>query len=247
MSDIQTPAEGTDETVVTTPQDGQDPVAPEPIEVVTPAAPTGEAPEDVTPPQPEVVPKEKFVASQRESILNHERVQVANTRIQELTNTDTPTDEAMRRLYPEWDQLDDYNKKVLIRQETTAMQNAKLAAQNQEILARQQLEDQLEDIADKPEFAKLQGKEAEFRRFAKRKENQGIDVAVLAKAFLFDGSDEPTPAPATPAPREALPAGSGGPRESLKSKKISLAEAEIIKQTDYKRYIKLVKDDAIEM
>lgn len=191
------------------------------------------------------VPKDKFVASAQESILNAERVKVRDARIEQLTIQDTPTDEAMRALYPEWDQLDEYNKRVLIRQETIAMQNARTLAKQQDILDRQQLEDELDQVIENN--PKLSGKEAEFKRFARNPKNRGIAAEVLAKAFLFDVEDEISQAP-TPQlmTTEALPAGSGGPRGDLKPKKISLEEARAIRQTDHKRYLELVKSGQIE-
>lgn len=244
---IQTPDEGTEETEVTTPQAGQEPVAPQATADVVEDTPTGGQPE-TTPsePQPQTDYKQKFVESQREAILLNERNKVATTRIESLTTQDTPTDEAMRKLYPEWDQLDDYNKKVVIRQETTAMQQARIQSQQQDILDRQKLEDQLEEVTENPKYAKLKGQEAEFKRFAKKPANRGISAEVLAQAFLFDVTDN-APAPAAPAPRaEGLPTGSGGPREPLKPKKISLEEASQIRKTDGKRYMELAKSGQID-
>jgi hypothetical protein len=245
MSDLQTPDEGTEQTEpVTQPENTEEPVAPQTTEDVTPT-PTGEPSEGVTPaPQPEVVPKDKFVASQRESILNNERVKVAESRIEQLTKQDSPTDEAMRQLYPEWDNLDEYNKRVLVRQETIAMQNARMISEQQELRDRQRLDDELDNVVDTN--PKLKGKEAEFKRFARNPKNRGIAVDVLAKAFLYDGSDDESVPPAPVSKSAALPTGSGGPREPLKPKKISLEEAKIIRQTDNKRYMELAKAGMID-
>jgi len=251
MSDIQTSEEETEITEPVTPQDDQ--------EQETPEAPTIEetpqgdpAPETNPQPQPTpegYVPKEKFVASARESILNAERVKVSQSRIEELIKVDTPTDEAMRQLYPEWDTLDAYNKKVLIRQETTAMQQARIIAKQQDIDARQQVEDEIESLLDNPKYSKLLSKQAEFKRFAMRKENRGISAEVLARAFLFDGDDEtpanPNPTPAQPK-NPGLERGSGGPREAPKPKKISLEEAGNLRKTNYKEYMRLLKAGMIE-
>jgi hypothetical protein len=244
MTEIQTPVEGTEQEQVT-PQ--ADP------EMETPQTPSEEVetPQEQSSPEPQTppgyVPKDKFVASAQESILNAERVKVANARIESLTKQDTPTDEAMRQLFPEWDNLDDYNKRVLIRQETIAMQNAATRKEQQDILARQKLEDEVESVLDDPKFSKLKGREAEFKRFALKPANRGLSAEVIAKAFLFDAEDEAPPQPnPQPMPTEALPTGSGGPRGPIKPKKISLEEAANIRKTDYKRYIELVKANAIE-
>lgn len=244
MPDIQTPPVGT-EPEPTTLIPGQEPETPitppvepeaQPQEPETPAAPQPAAPDY----------KQKFVDSSKESILNAERVNVANERIEQLTKTDTPTDEAMRLLYPEWDNLDDYNKRVLIRQEATAMQQASILAKQQEIDARQKLEDQLDDVIDNSGYApKLKGKEAEFKRFAWNPKNRGIAAETLAKAFLFDAEDD-TPAPNPIPMQEALPTGSGGPRGDLTPKKISIEDAREIRKTNYKEWKRLLDAGMIE-
>jgi hypothetical protein len=247
MSDIQTPYQGTEqEPVISQVDQAAEPAAPSAVtpgeEVETPLQePAPEAPSPEQPVTPDY--KQKFVDSQREAILLAERERLANTRINQLTNTDTPTDEAMRVLYPEWDQLDDYNKRVLIRQEAAAMQTTAVLAKQQEIEARQKLEDQLDDVIDNSEFApKLKDKETEFKKFARNPKNRGIAAETLAKAFLFDVEELPTPTPMT----EALPAGSGGPRGDLTPKKMSLEEAAQLRKTDWKKYKELLDAGAIE-
>lgn len=251
---IQTPNTGTESqgNVTPAPEVTPEPVAPQPTASEDPATPSPEGTPPSEPsspaPQPQADPyKEKFVASQREAILLAEREKIAKARIEQLTKQDTPTDEAMRALYPEWDNLDEYNKRVLIRQETTALQQARILARQQEIDARQQLEDQLDEVVESSDYApKLKGKEAEFRRFARNPKNRGIDAKVLAKAFLFDVEAETPQTPTSqPMTTEALPTGSGGPREPQKPKKISLEEARTIRQTDSKRYMELVKSGQI--
>jgi hypothetical protein len=235
MSDIQTTDEVTEQTEpVTLPENTKETVAPEPT--------ASEVTEQTSPePQPEPY-KEKFVASQRESILNNERVKVANARLESLTKQDTPTDEGMKALYPEWDNLDEYNKRVLIRQETIAMQNAKVIAEQQELRDRQRLEDELDSVIETN--AKLRGKESDFKRFARSPKNRGISADVLAKAFLFDAEEDSAPTP-TNKPT-GLPAGNGGPRGPLKPKKISLEESKILRETNYREYKRLLNAGMFE-
>lgn len=231
------------------PQEPQTPAEPQPEPTVNPDEPAepqvpANEPAPQEPEQPDY--KQKFIDSSRESILNAERVKVANAQLEKLTKTDTPTDEAMRELYPEWEQLDDYNKRFLIRQETVAMQNAAIMARQAEYDDRQRQADEINSVIESE--PKLLGKESEFKRFAANPKNKGISAEVLAKAFLFDVED------AAPAPQvektESLPQGNGGGREPLKPNKISIEEAARIRKTDNNRYMELVKagmiDDDIE-
>lgn len=241
MSEIQTPPEGTEPEQVTpqapeteTPEIPSEPVAPE-------AQPEPLEPE----PAPAADPsdpdyKQKFVESSKESILNAERVKVANAQLEKLTKTDTPTDEAMRLVYPEWDDLNEVTKKALVKQETQEMNQRAITARQDALEAKQTLDEEIE--AELQSNLKLIGKEAAFKRLAKNPKNKGISMETLAKAFLFD-----VEVPTVPAPQgEALPAGSGGPRGDQGPKKISIEEAAEIRKTDNNRYMELAKAGMID-
>jgi hypothetical protein len=244
-------------TEVQTPEQGTENLEEQPIQIApeTPVTPT-EAPEEVPQEQPDgieqpsaepeipegYIPKEKFVASAQESILNAERVKVKEAQIENLTKTDTPTDEVMRLVYPEWDEFNEVTKKAFIKQEVQEIKQRRIELQQQDIIDRQRLEDELEAVIESN--PKLQNKESEFKRFARNPKNKGINADVLAKAFLFDASEEQ---PAKPAAKpEALPQGSGGDRQPLKPKKISIEEAAKIRQTDNNRYMELAKAGLID-
>jgi hypothetical protein len=246
MEELQTPVEGTEQANVT-PQENVEMETPQtPSEVVEPQI---EEPQEQTSPEPvpQVDYKQKFVESQREAILLNERNRIKEARLESLTKQDTPTDEAMRQLYSEWDTFNDVTKQAYVKLEAQNMRSARIEAQQQDIVARQQLDDKLDDFLETPpdQFKKLVGKETEFRRFAKRKNNVGLSLDTLAKAFLFDAEETPT-TPNTQPMREALPTGSGGPREPLKPKKISIEDAAEIRKTDYKRYKELLDSNQIE-
>lgn len=165
-----------------------------PSEVVEPPAEPAESTEQ-TPPEPQpapegYVPKDKFVASAQESILNAERVKVRDAQLEKLTKIHTPTDDAMRQLYGEWDDLNEVTKKALIKQEAQEMRQHRIEAQQEEILNRIKLDEELGSVIESN--PKLSGKETEFRRFAANPKNKGISADVLAKAFLFDVSEDTT-------------------------------------------------------
>jgi hypothetical protein len=239
MSDeIQTTEEVTEEVVTPEVTETETPQIPS-EEVETPVVETTEPSLDpVEPEQPDY--KQKFVDSAKESILNAERVKVRDAQLEQLTKTDTPTDEAMRLVYPEWDDLNEVTKKALIKTEAQEMRQRNLEARQEEILNRFKLDEELNSVIDSN--PKLLGKESEFKKFAANPKNKGISAEVLAKAFLFDVEVPTAPAPKT----EALPAGSGGPRGDLKPKKISIEEAAEIRKTDSKRYMELVKTGMID-
>jgi hypothetical protein len=237
MEPIQTPEEGTEQEQVTpqtpeteTPQIPNEPEAPEaqpePLEL---------APDPADPDY-----KQKFVDSQREAILLAERNKVKEAQIEKLTKTDTPTDEAMRLVYPDWDTYNDIAKKAFIRQESQEMRQRAIEARQEELDSRLKQEEEIQTQIQSN--SKLQGKESEFKRFALNPKNKGISADVLAKAFLFDVEIPSAPAPAT----EALPTGSGGPRGDLTPKKMSIEDAAELRKTDSKRYMELAKAGLID-
>jgi hypothetical protein len=229
--DVVTP-EVTD-TETETPKDPEIPSE----EVETPAVETPEpSPEPVEPDY-----KQKFVDSQREAILLAERNKIKDAQLEKLNNTDTPTDEAMRLVYPEWDDLNEITKKAFIKSEAQEMRQRRIETELSELREEKRLTIELDEAINAN--PKLLGKESEFKRFASNPKNKGISAEVLAKAFLFDVEEAPAPeVPKT----EGLPQGNGGSREPMKSNKIPLAEVEQIRKTDNNRYMELVKAGMID-
>jgi hypothetical protein len=254
-NELETPIIGTQETEPVTQKEFTEgtvaPKEPTPTEAVA-ETPTGETlqPEVTTPAepaQPQADYKQKFVDSQREAILLNERLKQERTRNELLTKQDTPTDEAMRQVYPEWDQLDDYNKRVLIKQEATNMRTAKLELELAEAREERKLDAEIDSLLDStdPKLTKLQGREAEFRRFAKKPANKGISAETLARAFLFDAEEAPAPAPA-PTTRPSLEKGSGGPKEPAKPEGMTLEEEAELMKADPGRYAELIRKGIIK-
>jgi hypothetical protein len=204
--------------------------------------PTEEAPQEPSEPVEPTDPdyKQKFVDSQREAILLAERNKVKEAQIEKLTKTDTPTDEAMRLVYPEWDDLNEVTKKALVKQEAQEMRQRAIEARQEELDNRLKQEEEIQSQIQAN--SKLQGKESEFKRFALNPKNKGISADVLTKAFLFDVEPEAAPVSKT----EALPTGSGGPRGDLTPKKMSIEEAAQLRKMDSKRYMELAKAGMID-
>ena len=233
--EIQTTEEVTEEVVTSEVTETETPQIPS--EEVSSTEETTDALETV-PAEPDY--KQKFVDSQREAILLAERNKIKEAQLEQLTKTDTPTDEAMRLVYPEWDDLNEVTKKALIKTEAQEMRQKNLEARQDEILNKFKLDDELSTVIENT--PKLLGKESEFKRFAANPKNKGISAEVLAKAFLFDVEVPNAPAPKT----EALPTGNGGPRESLKPKKMSIEDAAQLRKTDNNRYMELAKAGLID-
>jgi len=246
---IQTPPTGTE---------AQDPITPivETPQVdpnlEAPQAPIVENPADEqTPPQqPQSVDyKQKFVDSQREAILLNERNKQKDAHLSKLTSKDAPTDDEMRSLYSWWDDPNVDTSTRDFYKEQAARDKQLKQTQNLAMTLSEKLEfqEKLDEFIYEPptEFKGLKGKEAEFKRFAKKKDNIGLPLDTLAKAFLFDVSDDLTPTH-TPTLTPGLENGTGGPRTAPKPQKVSLEDAKNLRENNYQEYLRLVKAGQIE-
>jgi hypothetical protein len=243
--ELQTPENGTEITEQVTPQANQETETPQTPPVEAPnQEEAGEQPSP-EPQQPDY--KNKFVESQRESILLHERNKQKEARIAQLTNKDTPQDDEMRSIYSNWDELDEGSKAYYRNQRAMEKRVAYSEQVALSLAEKLEFEDKLEDFLETPpdEFKSIKGKESEFKRFAKKRDNIGLPLTTLAKAFLFDIQDD-IPQPHTPTLTPGLERGTGGPKTPPKPKKMSLEDASTLRKTNYEEYRRKVLAGEIE-
>ncbi len=224
MPNDQTPPVGTE----------QEPVTPE---TTPPAdAPAAPAPQ----PAPAVDYQKKFQQSSSEAQILNAKNKDLEDRLRTLTTQEAPTELELKQRFPEWDGYDSFTKTVLTNQ---LAQEKRLAKQENEILqmtATQKWEADLKSLTKQPQYAKLRGDEG-FEDFVFQPKHRGVDLSVLADAYLQrTGNGETTPpAPSTPPPApirdEGLPKGSGGPR-TADVPQMSAEEIEAIRTKDPKRY-----------
>lgn len=248
---IQTTEEVTDfaeETPAIEPQEQETPQTPT-VEEPEGTQPEGPRNEQAPPQQPQVDYKDKFVQSQREAILLNARNQQKDAQLSKLTSKDTPTDDEMRSLYPWWDDsnVDDSTRDFYKEQVAKDKRIKATETLAQTALQKLEFSEKLDDFVDEPpqEFSKLQGREAEFKRFAKRKDNIGLPLDVLAKAFLFDAAED-APAPHVPVKTPGLENGNGGPRQAPKPQKLSLEDASKLRVSNYNEYRRLLNAGMID-
>ena len=240
--ELQTTEEVTEPTEVVTP------AISETTETETPEIPEVEEVEAEQPPQqPQVDYKQKFVDSQREAILLNERNKQKEAHLSKLTSKDTPTDDELRAAYPWWDNADDstkefYRDQYLTKKELKQTQSIALT-----LAEKLEFQEKLDEFTDSPpdQFKALAGRSTEFKRFAKKKENIGLSLDVLAKAFLFDATDDAPPAH-KPIKTPGLENGTGGPRQAPKPKKMPIEEAAKLRETNYREYKRLLEAGQIE-
>jgi hypothetical protein len=258
MPDDLTPDEGTDEQDPVTPQ--VDPRAPgatdpeppveEPIPATDPVDPAP-APVPATPAAPSV--EERYRQSTSEALILNAKNKGLESTLNKLTSEDTPTEAELQGEYPDYKNYNAVTQKLMA--ETLAGKKARMRLNLQfiEQQATRRLETDLDTLTAQPKYAALDGDRA-FRQFVLQPKHKDVDIETLADAYLvrtgkIQPSDEPNPAP--PAPKappanSGVPRGSGGPRGQVKTAKITLAEAAILRKTNWKEYMRHVKAGNIE-
>lgn len=228
--EIQTTEQVTEdekENLETNQPEGETPAQEEQAE--QPQEPAGKEPVDY---------EKKFAESTRENQILQARLKDQEPR-RELTNQ--PTETELKAAFPSWEFMSE-TEKELARGQLMTRRTADAA------LAAQQKRDEDEKWNNSLEFAitsnpDLSGKEREFKEFASKPTHRGAPVDVLVAAFLHRSTS--TPKPKT-TPRQVLEPGSGRPKDPVKPKKVTLEEAKVIRETDYKRYMELVRTGGIE-
>lgn len=181
--------------------------------------------------------KTKFAESTRENQILNAKLQGYESR-RELTNE--PTEAELRAAFPSFDFMTETEKDLAKGQLRTQKKADAAYAAEQKREADAKWNNQLEiAITSNPS---LQGRESEFKEYASKPSHRGAPTDVLVDAFLHRSTTQPKP---KSDPKPELESGSGGPKEPAK-KKISLEEAAVIRKTDYKRYLELVKTGQIE-
>lgn len=161
-----------------------------------------------------------------------------------------PTEEELKIKYPSWDVMDDDQREMA---KDNLMNKRRLDAIQQ---ASKEFEDIdqwnakvdefLTDpgtIADNPQ---LEGKEEDFKVFVTSKQSRmGVDFEDLIAAFLFAESQKVVPKKKG----SMFPTSSAGEnsKPQQKDNKISIADANILRRTNYKKYVEYLKAGKIRM
>lgn len=225
---------------------GVEPQTPEePVEGTQPEGQTGQTPDEEvgTPSEPgtEEDYKKKFSESTREAQRLLEKLKEEQRRREELESKlaqragETISESVLAKKYPDWDLLDPVEKDRLIKEEEREMRLARL---------EEEIAWQKDYMAVSRKFPQLSKVEDEFKEFVYRPENKGASLVTLAKSFLFDRKELVEPKPSPQPKRKGLEKATGGTR--VVSTEMSREDIERLRKTDYKRYVKLLKQGRIK-
>jgi len=199
------------------------------------------------PTEPETPFKTKFIKSQQESIVLHGKNKKTNETIAEAMATPDPTEEELQAEFPDWETMNDFEKKMATESLTNKRRMeilAKIAEDNKDVEAWvKKVNDFTDDpktLIDNPE---LEGRVEEFSLFATKPTRRNVEFEILVSAFLHDASKEVEPKKK----KKMFPEGSGGPPgKPGMAGKISVEDSIILKKTDFKKYKELLKAGKID-
>jgi len=193
--------------------------------------------------------KEKFGHSTREAQLIAERERVANQKLEELTKPKEITDEVMKEKYPDWDNYDDAVKATLKNQIKLEQEVTNLKQSQSEYLNERKWENQVKSFLDEneeTEIYSIKDKDA-FRKFCNRADRKGMNLDILAKAYLFEAKDEDKPAPKKGSMLENGSGQGASKKHTTDKKEYTAEDAKRLRENNPKEYERLIKSGALDI
>jgi len=220
-------------------------------------APSEPAPSEPAPSEPEPTPsepapspdyKEKYRGSTREALVQKAGRDALHEAIKTADGLSEPTEDEMTKVYSDWEIMSETEQKLA---KNGYINDRRFELINTANKVGQDLDDwikKVEDFSADPkvlvENTDLEGKEEQFRAFSITPSRRGVPLEDLLKAFLYDATKQVK----TNKGKKMFEKGSGGPGIKPKENdgKISMAEAETLRETNYDEYKKLVRAGKVD-
>ena len=211
---------------------------------VTLPPPDALKPEEKAPTEVEKI-KQRYTASSREAHKLNEEKKVLSDAIDQAENVPIPTDEEMIALFPDWDVLSDFEKKIAVDSELNKRKFDLLHKANVSVKSINDWRTKVDNFITDPKTLlsnpDLEGKQDDFKLYADQ--HRGVPFDVLTKSFLFDYTkkvdDENKKHKGA-----MFPSGSGGPATPDKTNPIKLTteQAQALRQNNYKKWREYLKN-----
>lgn len=195
--------------------------------------------------------KTKFQESSREAQIIAEREKEVKAKLEEATKPKEITDDLMKEKYADWDSYDDAVKATLknqvkLEQEVTALKQSQSEYHNE-----RKWDGKINSFLDEnSETEKYPIKDREaFRKFVSKPERKGMNLDVLAAAFVYEVG---TTTPAKPEKKRGsmLEGGSGqGATQKHKSdkKEYTAEDAKVLRENNPREYERLVRSGKLDI
>lgn len=192
--------------------------------------------------------EKKFVDSSTEAQLLYAKNKKITEAIEKAGEVPEPTEEEMIKEFPDWEMMSDFEKtmaknSVVSKRGFDAIKEATKEFKDMDVW-NVKVDEFLTDAMTFVNTPQLEGKEDEFKIFATKQTRRGVDFEDLVSAFLYAKSLE--------APKkkksQMFESGTAGANDKPKPKsdKISTADSIRLRQTDYKKYLRLLSEGKID-
>lgn len=184
--------------------------------------------------------KKRYQDSSREAQLLYSKNKKMAEAIEKVGEVEI-TEEELKAEYQEWEMMTDFEKKMARESAVTKKSLAAIKEATKEFKDMDVWNGKVDEFMADPKtfisYPGLEGKEDEFKLFTAKPTRRGIDFADLVSAFMY------TSAQAKPKNKGSMmPTGTAGADKSKKSDgKVSLQDAQVLRRTNYKQYLDLLK------
>lgn len=188
--------------------------------------------------------KKRYKDSSREALTLHSKNKKLTEAIEKADEIEI-TQEELTKEYPEWEMMTELEKKLAKESLETKKFKNSLKEATKELKEINVWNEKVDTYLTDPEtlikLPDLEGKEEEFKFFASKESRRGADLTDLANLFILtEGQPKPK------AKGSMMPSGtSGADKKKPSDGKISQSEANVLRRTNFKQYLSLLKADKI--
>ncbi len=220
-----------------------------PVEPETPEQkPEDKKPEETPEPDEAAELRKKVANSTRENQIIYAQNKKMAEAFDKATEVVEPTEDELKTLYPTWEELTDFERQMAKDKVLNDRRFAAIKDASKDFKDLEEWQGKVDTFVTDPiELQKhplLEGKEAEFKLFAMKPTRRGVDFADLVSAFLYsEGASK-----SKNKGKKMFESGSGGDKTPSKpvSEKISVAESNRLRLTNYSKYKELLLAGKIE-
>lgn len=194
--------------------------------------------------------KKKFQESSREAQIIAEREKEAKAKLEEATKPKEVTDDLMKEKYPDWDNYDDGVKSALKNQVKLEQEVTTLKKQSSEYHNERKWDGQINSFLDEnAETEKYPIKDREaFRKFVSKPERKGMNLDVLAAAFVYEvGSTETKPEKKKGSMLESGSGQGATKKHKTDKKEYTADDAKTLRENNPREYERLVRSGKLDI
>lgn len=192
--------------------------------------------------------KKKYVDSSREAQKLFAEKRKISEALEKVSTQEPPTEEDLKKEYPEWDELSDFEKRMATENLVNKRIIQSLDQVTQESKEIEKWYEVVNTFAQNPKtllnYPELEGKIEDFKAFASDKSRRKTDFKDIVGSFLYTWTQSHTKR----SKGKMFEDGRGGPKTKPQTSpgKMSFADAQVLRNSNYDEYKRLMLSGAIE-